>query len=357
MTDPFLLGRILLNFKGKKGKTKAILSNLSAVAFTPDGSLWLGSDEFTHLERLTLSSPNHYKKHKRFNLAKLIDLPNSDTEEIDIEGLCYAAPYLWVTGSHSTKRKCPKKKDTTPECLKRVLSEDNRFLLARIPLDVSEPNNPVPVTEADGANIAWLPMGDRGNALSQAFFLDDYLKDFVVCEVPSKENGIDIEGLVVRDNKIFLGLRGPVLRGWAILLELEIESGDNPTELALKPIGPDGQPYKRHFLDLKGLGIRELCLQGDNLLVLAGPTMAMFGSMQVYNVKDIFNLSSDALLREGDRLELLFDLPFDPAADNAEGITLCSWAGKKDSLLVVYDSPARRRIVDSDKVYADVFAL
>jgi hypothetical protein len=30
------------------------------------------------------------------------------TKEIDVEGLAYADDYLWVVGSHSTKRKKPK---------------------------------------------------------------------------------------------------------------------------------------------------------------------------------------------------------------------------------------------------------
>ena len=33
----------------------------------------------------------------------------------------------------------------------------------------------------------------------------------------SKENGFDIEGLAAFDRRLILGLRGPVLRGWAML--------------------------------------------------------------------------------------------------------------------------------------------
>ena len=44
--------------------------------------------------------------------------------------------------------------------------------------------------------------------------------------LPSKDNGLDIEGLAVLGNRVYLGLRGPVLRGRAIILELELEESE-----------------------------------------------------------------------------------------------------------------------------------
>ncbi|WP_457090403.1 DUF3616 domain-containing protein [Microvirga sp. P5_D2] len=37
--------------------------------------------------------------------------------------------------------------------------------------------------------------------------------------IPSKENGFDVEGLAVREGRISPGLRGPVLRGHAVVLD------------------------------------------------------------------------------------------------------------------------------------------
>lgn len=54
---------------------------------------------------------------------------------------------------------------------------------------------------------------------------------FLKAGIPGKDNGFDIEGIVVfpdesggiEDIWVFVELRGPVLRGWAILLELQVK--------------------------------------------------------------------------------------------------------------------------------------
>ncbi|MNG03413.1 hypothetical protein D3C84_864920 [compost metagenome] len=35
--------------------------------------------------------------------------------------------------------------------------------------------------------------------------------------------------------------------------------------------------YRKHFFALNGLGFRDLCTSGDDLLILAGPTMDLDG--------------------------------------------------------------------------------
>ena len=43
--------------------------------------------------------------------------------------------------------------------------------------------------------------------------------------IPGKDNGIDCEGLAVAGDRVFIGLRGPVLRGWAMIIELQVGGG------------------------------------------------------------------------------------------------------------------------------------
>ncbi len=64
---------------------------------------------------------------------------------------------------------------------------------------------------------------ENGNQLMDTLQTDEHLGLFVSTSLPSKENRLDIEELAVDKNKIFLGLRGPVLREFAIILELEVE--------------------------------------------------------------------------------------------------------------------------------------
>ncbi len=55
-------------------------------------------------------------------------------------------------------------------------------------------------------------------------------------------------------------------------------------------------------------------------------------------------------------LEPLFDLPWGPGCDHAEGIATFDWFDENDSILVVYDSPDTRRCLSKTSVLADVFA-
>jgi hypothetical protein len=56
---------------------------------TPDGSLWLSSDELLTVERLSQVAPCVFSAHKRFQLGEYRSLPAGE-READIEGLDYA---------------------------------------------------------------------------------------------------------------------------------------------------------------------------------------------------------------------------------------------------------------------------
>lgn len=355
MIPPFLLSRVLLQFGDDASN---LLEEISAVARTPDGSLWLGSDELTTLERLFPIDHHVFGKHESVAIDSFIGLDQD--VEIDIEGLDYNEPYLWFTGSHSTKRKKAKGKNLEKDIrkLSQIKTELNRYLIARIPFSEGELHKscPHPTDSKKTYTAACLKKTDKGNILTEALKEDSHLGPFFSPCIPSKENGFDIEGLAVHKDKIFLGLRGPVLQQWAIILEIEVEETE-PGILTLKEIGKDGQLYKKHFIDLKGLGIRELCFQGKDLLILAGPTMSIEGAMRVYRLKHILGHASDSLssLDKGN-LEIVFDLPFTLETDHAEGLTLFP-CFKSNGLLVVYDSPDPNRKAASDTILADVFRL
>ena len=371
-TPYFLLGRILLNFEARASD---IIGDISAAAFSPDGSLWLGSDEMLGVERLSPISDRSYGEHERFLLKDFVELFNTD-DEIDIEGMDYSDGYLWLTGSHSTKRKKVKGK-TDAKDLKRlatVTTDLNRFILARIPVingKLVKSCSPVEGKQLTAAclettntrasssrslletNKTALPR----NILFELLKEDLHLKPFIDAGIPSKDNGLDIEGLVVRGDKLFLGLRGPVLRGWAIILELELELSE-PGILSFKEIGEDGAKYKKHFFDLDGLGVRELCIRGDDMIILAGPTMDLNGEMQIFCWQDALD-NLDDLIHSQDNgdLEALFDLPFIIGSDRAEGLALYSYLEDNDSLMVFYDSPDEQRLRKDKQIFVDIFRL
>ncbi|WP_343047600.1 DUF3616 domain-containing protein [Pseudomonas akapageensis] len=114
---------------------------------------------------------------------------------------------------------------------------------------------------------------------------------------------------------MFIGLRGPVLRGWAIVLELEIDvDPDNPHALILNKIGPQQRPYRKHFLQLDGLGIRDLCIQGKDLLILAGPTMDLDGPFTLYHWPNGAHSAKESLLFN-ENLSKLLDVPYGQGKD------------------------------------------
>src|SRR5690606_5138777 len=117
--------------------------------------------------------------------------------------------------------------------------------------------------------------------------------------------------------RMFVGLRGPVLRGWAIILEIEFENiGTN--RLSLKHNASKRHPYKKYFLNLHGLGIRELCIDGDDLLILAGPTMELNSNMALFRWIDGTKSKEEVITP--DRVQYLFDIPHADGFDKAEGL-------------------------------------
>jgi len=379
MTDLEKLERvkILCNLALEHKLREDIIKNLSGVVLSHQGKyLWLGTDELTAIERFTKieGEDNLYGEHQRFHFKDLIEGFDEGKGEVDVEGLDYDDGCLWLVGSHSSKRKKVKierdKFQVEKKELKKVERQENRYLLARIP--VNEDGN----LETESPKRAWLKRDGSSDSLTKALAKDEYLdlaqiieddhsdslpgKEFYLY-LPSKENGLDIEGLAVRGNKIWLGLRGPVLRGIAILLEIEVEEGAS-NELKLKAIGEDSRQYKRHFLALDGLGIRELCWEenGENLLVLAGPTMDLDGAHSLFRLDKPLTLKDNSLSSQKNKqLKYLGDIPHGRNSDRAEGLAL--YGGAK-SILAVYDSPAEERLISEAQdnvvgVWADVFHL
>jgi hypothetical protein len=351
----FLLSRILLNFEARASD---VIGDISAAAFSPDGYLWVGSDEMIGVERLSPISSHSYGKHQRFLLQDYVDLFNTD-DEIDIEGMDYSEGYLWLTGSHSTKRKKVKGKSDEKDLdrLATVTTDLNRFILARVPVIDGELVKSCSPVEGEKLTAACLQTtGDR-NILFELLKEDRHLQPFITAGIPSKDNGLDIEGLAVDGDKLFLGLRGPVLRGWAIILELEIESTE-PGILILKEVTDDGAKYKKHFFNLNGLGVRELCIRGKDIIILAGPTMDLEGEMQIFCWKKACkNLDNCIHSQDNGDIVPLFDLPFTIGSDHAEGLALYSYTEDNDSLMVFYDSPDKSRIRKEKQIFVDVFRL
>jgi hypothetical protein len=336
-------------------------TNLSAVR--SDGAvLWVAGDETATVERLIADDPDEphrYGQQTSFRLADFVPLPaaGDDAEEADIEGLARQGCFLWAVGSHSLRRKQIKAKHSGEKALRRLASvtgQPNRQILVRLPVGVVD-GVPTVVRELerDGVRHRAASFGTHGADLREILAGDEHLGRFL--PLPGKDNGLDVEGIAVAGPRVYLGLRGPVLRGWAMVLELRPEVDPHaPERLRLIPFD-DGRPYRKHVLRLRGLGIRDLCPHGDDLLVLAGPTMDLDGPVHVFRWHGAQQADTPQVVR-GDLLTRELDLPYGDGYDHAEGIGLL---GSADSprLLVVYDSPSPARLTDDGGVRADVIRL
>jgi hypothetical protein len=352
--------RVRLDFRAHdelEHADQAVRSDLSTVA-AKGRCLWVANDEFATVERLLRQSDGSYAGHKIVHLAELFDLPEGAGGEMDIEGLDVADGYLWVVGSHSLTREKPGEHDPD-EALARLTEVEhhpNRHFVGRIPL-VESAGAPGVLEVREGAGerqSACLKMTAKGGVLAKALAGDVHIGRFM--GVPAKENGFDIEGIVAQGDRLFLGMRGPVLRGWALLLEVEVKQA-RKGRLKLRKIGQGGARYLKHFLDLGGLGIRELAFDGDALLILAGPTMDLDGPVVLYRWPDARAAGAPTVV-PADRLEQVLQLPYGPGEDHAEGICWLPGAdGERKELLVVYDSPAAGRLHDGTAIEADVFRL
>ena len=142
-------------------------------------------------------------------------------------------------------------------------------------------------------------------------------------------------------DRVYVGLRGPVLRGWAVVLELRPHADpDDPTRLRLRDFA-DGSPYRKHVLDLDGLGVRDLCPDGDDLLVLAGPSMDLDGPVRVYRWRRAAHAADSEVVRD-DALTRVVDLPYGEGDDHAEGICLLADDGAARRLRQPCQEAARR---------------
>ncbi|WP_028921220.1 DUF3616 domain-containing protein [Pseudonocardia acaciae] len=326
--------------------------NLSAVR--SDGRcLWLAGDETATVERLSPVGSG-YGDQREFRLADLVELPGPPDEEADIEGLARVGGYLWATGSHSLVRKRVKDAHDDAKAIRRlgkVRFERNRFVIARLAVQDGAGGLPELVRRTEDGRTSALLGGPGERHLAEELADDEHLAPFLA--IPAKDNGLDVEGLAVHGESLYIGLRGPVLRGFAVVLELDpVEDG--PGRLRLGRV--DGaNRYRKHFLDLGGLGVRDLCPHGSDLLVLAGPSMDLDGPVRVYRWHDAAVADAPEVAR-GDELTVELELPYGDGDDHAEGIALLPGDGDP-RLLVVYDSPAGDRLPEPEVVLADVVRL
>lgn len=329
--------------------------DLSAVARCGD-TLFVASDETAGVDRLVQVGEGHWGGHRHISLADMFDLPDGPKGEMDIEGLAADDGWLWVVGSHSLKRDKPKRDEYGHAAalirMTEIDRDPNRYFLGRVPLKETADGLVEPVA-ADGDRVAQsLKLKKKASKLIDWLSDDPHLAPFL--SIPSKENGFDIEGLAVRGDRVWLGLRGPVLRDHCVVLELTLKVDSNGNLKARKI--DDDRRYRKYLLDGHGLGIRDLRFDGADLLLLLGPTLSADGPARILRWVDAANDTVSGVV-DPSRAVHAVELPYRGAYDHPEGIEHWPEAGA-GAMLVVYDAPMPERVEpETNTLRADVYRV
>lgn len=176
--------------------------------------------------------------------------------DLDGEGVAYAAPYFYVVGSHGCSRK------------DRQFNL-SAFILARFRVDETGARVGEPV--------------ETTYRLSDALTGADTVGPFFAHDLQSEAsaNGLNIEGLAVVGERVFLGLRAPSIDGVGYIVETAL--GD------LFAPGHDRLKVKPRTIPVaigRNAGIRDLAVLPDGrLLVLTGPAQKQVAPYDLFAVE------------------------------------------------------------------------
>ncbi|GJL66083.1 MAG: hypothetical protein NPIRA05_10540 [Nitrospirales bacterium] len=227
--------------------------DISAIAATNEGRFLItGSDEGTEIQIIEVSD-------REYHARDTITLRDRDKKEIDIEGITRHGNtnIFYAVGSHSLRRKNIFRKKDQEETYRKIKKrfevespdrEKNREHLIRFELDPHD-GTLVPHSIVD---------------ISLRDILDQHsvLKHF--SRIPSKENGIDIEGIASDGENVYLGFRGPVLRHGLTPVVVF------PRKQVVTPPQKITHTDVR-YVKLDGRGIRDITRVEGGFLVIAGP--------------------------------------------------------------------------------------
>ncbi|MFK5893054.1 MAG: DUF3616 domain-containing protein [Pseudomonadota bacterium] len=282
----------------------------------------VGSDEASgkkgdnnYIQFLTATSDGSYMVHSNILLFKG---NKKEGKEMDIEGLAVEGNYVYVLGSHSSKRqKISKNKKYKKNKKKfydsKIKDEKNRDWLYRLTLDSN-------AKVIDKEKIT----------LRKIIKKDKVLKSF--SHIPSKENGIDIEGIAVKNGWMYLGFRGPVFReNYVPVMKLKFKDPKNS--------------YQLLYLTLAGRGIRDMVSVANGFLIIAGPVGDGDSSYQLYHWdgKDMIP-GKNRKRKDIGRVKLLGEI-IPPKGGKAEGLVVMQEDKSKYQLIISYDGIKNMRYI------------
>lgn len=168
---------------------------------------------------------------------------SDDDDDPDAEGVAYDDGFFYVTGSHGRSRHGDEKNLSS-------------YVVFRIAVD---PRTGAPKTKPNAMKVDGVEPSSR---LRKVLKNDDEVEAYF--NESLAESGVNIEGIAVRNGRMYFGLRGPSVKRRAFVLSVNADSlftkhGDLKPDTASLELG-------------KNTGIRDLAVVKDGILILAGPT-------------------------------------------------------------------------------------
>jgi len=269
-------------------------------AVVVDDFLVLGADE-GHQLQIFKRDPDSggWRLHERLALAKR-------DQETDIEAITFGGDCLFVIGSHSHRRRRMRPEFSARKNRQRLHEIDpdsSRNRLYQVPFDPKS--------------------GELGKVdcidLSKRVRKDPLLKPFF--GLPSKENGIDIEGMTFQDKRLYLGFRGPVLR--ENYVPVMVFDFDRPKDYGLR------------FVRLEGQGIRDMAALEQGFLILSGPVNDAPGPFCLWWWDGADQVpGKDRTVQDA----VMLGAVSTPGGAKAEGLALLSQSDGRADILVVYET-------------------
>jgi hypothetical protein len=284
-----------VKIKGNIAKSK----DISALGIVGD-YLVIGSDEADRCQVLKSTD-------RGYTLLKDSDVVlANDGKEVDIEGIACEGRRVYVVGSHAYVR--PKLDKEEPyrknrERIGQIRYHPSRDVLARFTLQENGRASSLEKT-----------------SLRSVIEANPILRPFA--RIPDKENGVNIEGLAVKQGRLYIGFRSPILRdNYVPVLTCDFDHVDSAKLL---------------FVRIEGLGIRDLAAVKDGILILAGPMGDGPGSYKIFlwNARDC--LPGVERQDEAGEIKELCQIPHE---DNgrAEGIVVTQDNESFYEFLISYD--------------------
>jgi hypothetical protein len=176
--------------------------------------------------------------------------------ELDGEGVAHADGFFYVIGSHGHPRDSKRRLDPDKDAARIAAQIAASSQIVRFRSDGARATGPIVRTAKLRALIAQQP--------DLRSYRDQRLEN----------NGLTIEGIAVRRGRIFVGFRGPPLKGnRAAVLSVAVDG-------VFGKATPDARLYRLHLG--KGTSVRDLAAFGDGVLVLAGPVASGRGPFGIY---------------------------------------------------------------------------